>query len=149
MGVVPPAPTNIEEICSTAIPVGDEFSKCEDVCSSAECCTSPDVSNNCFRENSKNCLQYSVCFERNFNAAELKATLANKACSNEPLTKQLDIDSCHAACSEALCCYPEKYSKNLKNTCKTERNKEKCDVFLACAALPEIDATDGESGRLH
>jgi len=147
--LVPTAPANIQEICLMANPIEDETSKCEDICNSAECCTDPNASDNCFRENSKNCIQHSICFERNFNAADVKAILVNEVCSSEALTKQSGINSCRAACSEALCCYPEKYGKNLKNTCKAERNADKCNLFLACAALPEIDGNDGESRRLH
>merc|ERR1719469_153997 len=147
--LVPTAPANIQEICLMANPIEDEFSKCEDICHSAECCTDPNASDNCFRENSKNCIQHSICFERNFNVADVKAILVNEVCSSEALTKQSGINSCRAACSEALCCYPEKYGKNLENTCKAERNADKCNLFLACAALPEIDGNDGESRRLH
>jgi len=147
--LVPTAPANIQEICLMANPIEDEFSKCEDICHSAECCTDPNASDNCFRENSKNCIQHSICFERNFNVADVKAILVNEVCSSQALTKQSGINSCRAACSEALCCYPEKYGKNLENTCKAERNADKCNLFLACAALPEIDGNDGESRRLH
>ena len=116
--MVPPAPININEICSLdSIKFASGYIECRAACQAGGCCSSiysSERQKSCSSTHIDVCAKYEPCniLEKHKDNHGTPADLANLKCTPTLMMTKAGVVDCENACQPRSCCFTDSKKKN-------------------------------------